>query len=67
MKIVDKSILFSLRFLSQNSLWKLSTFHGYKGYLYLCDNEMRKVSFSKQSWLSTWPRNLTESRVQAVN
>ena len=30
-KIVDESILFSLRFLSQNSLWNLSTFHGYKG------------------------------------
>ena len=31
MKIVDESIFFSLRFLSQNSLWKLSTFRGYKG------------------------------------
>ena len=30
-KIVDESILFSLGFLSQNSLWNLSTFHGYKG------------------------------------
>ena len=25
---------FSLEFLSQNSLWKLFTFRGYKGYLY---------------------------------
>ena len=30
-KIMDESILFSLGFLSQNSLWKLSTFCGYKG------------------------------------
>ena len=30
-KIMDESILFSLGFLSQNSLWKLSTFRGYKG------------------------------------
>ena len=29
-KIVDESILFSLGFLYQNSLWKLSTFCGYK-------------------------------------
>ena len=29
-KIVDESILFSLGFLYQNSLWKLSTFRGYK-------------------------------------
>ena len=28
---MDKSILFSLGFLSQNSLWKLSLNHGYKG------------------------------------
>ena len=38
---------FSLGFLSQNSLWKLSTFHGYKGYLYWSENGMRRVSFSK--------------------
>ena len=31
MKIVNESIFFFLGFLSQNSLWKLSTFHGYKG------------------------------------
>ena len=30
-KIVDESILFSLGFFSQNSLWKLSTFRGYNG------------------------------------
>ena len=38
---------FSLEFFSQNSLWKLSTFRGYKGYLYWCVFGMRRVSFSK--------------------
>ena len=38
---------FSLGFLSQYSLWKLSTIRGYKGYLYLYVFGMRKVSFSK--------------------
>ena len=38
MKIVDESIFFSLGFLSQNSLWKLSTFPGYKGiYSSVCE------------------------------
>ena len=41
---------FSLGFLSQNSLWKLSTFRGYKGYLYWSDYGMRRVSFSKTEW-----------------
>ena len=41
---------FSLGFLSQNSLWKLSTFRGYKG-LYIVGWEgMRKVSFSQIRW-----------------
>ena len=38
---------FSLGFLSQYSLWKLSIFYGYKRYLYLCVFVMRRVSFSK--------------------
>ena len=38
---------FSLGFLSQYSLWKLSIFCGYEGYLYLCVFGMRRVSFSK--------------------
>ena len=41
---------FSLGFFSQNSLWKLSTFRGYKGYLYWCVFGMRKVSFSQIEW-----------------
>ena len=44
-KIVDESILFSLGFLSQNSLWKLSTFHEYKGiYSSVCE-ECEKLVF----------------------
>ena len=31
LRIVDESILFSLGFLSQNSLWNLSQNRGYKG------------------------------------
>ena len=38
---------FSLGFLSQYSLWKLSTYHGYKGYLYRSENGMRRVRFFK--------------------
>ena len=34
---------FSLGFLSQYSLWKLSTFRGYKGYLYWSENGMSRV------------------------
>ena len=48
---------FSLRFLSQNSLWKLSTFRGYKRYLYWNEKGMRRVSFSITEWtgdLTSW-------------
>ena len=38
---------FYLGFLSQYSLWKLSIFLGYEGYLYLSVFGMQKVSFSK--------------------
>ena len=58
---------FSLGFLSQNSLWKLNIFHGYKGYLYWSEKGMQIVSFSKQSELATWPCDLIESRVQAAS
>ena len=60
MKIVDESILFFSR-VSQNSLWKLSTFRGYKSiYIGMC-LECEESVFSKQSGLATWPRDLTES------
>ena len=50
---------FFLGFLSQYSLWKLSIFCGYKGYLYCCENGMRRVRFfqNKAGWrldLATW-------------
>ena len=41
---------FSLGFLSQNSLWKISTIYGYKGYLYWSVFGMRNVSFSQTEW-----------------
>ena len=38
---------FTLGFLSQNSLWKLSFFCGYKGYLYWGEKRMWNVRFFK--------------------
>ena len=38
---------FFLGFLSLYSLWKLSIFRGYKGYLYWSENGMRRVKFFK--------------------
>ena len=49
---------FTLGFLSQNSLWKLSFFCGYKGYLYCVRKECETSGFSKQGWLAAWPRGL---------
>ena len=66
-KILDESILFSLGFLFQNSLQKLSTFCGYKGIYSGVYEECKKSVFPKQSGLVTWPRDLTKSRVQAAN
>ena len=57
---------FSLGFLSQYSLWKLSTFHGYNGYLYWVRMECEESGFSKQSWLAAWTRGLTKSQVPAT-
>ena len=44
-KIVDKSILFSLGFLSQNYLQKLTTFHEYKGIYSSVYEECEKLVF----------------------
>ena len=47
----------NLVFLSQNYLWKLSTFCGYKGYLYWSEKSMRKVIFFITEWicdLASW-------------
>ena len=52
MKVIDKSILFSQGFFSQNSLWKLFTFRGYKGiYSSVCE-ECEKLVFiqNKAFW-----------------
>ena len=46
-KLWMSQFCFSLGFLSQYSLWKLSIFRGYEGYLYLCLFGMWRVSFSK--------------------
>ena len=61
---------FSLGFLSQYSLWKLSIFLGYEEYLYLCVFGIRRVSFSKTvlagslalrlDWAASSSRKLTE-------
>ena len=44
---MDESILFSLGFLSQNSLWKLSLNRGYKGIYIVGWEGMWNVSFSQ--------------------
>ena len=44
---MDESILFSLGFLSQNSLWKLSLNRGYKR-----EKECEKSYFAKQGVLA---------------
>ena len=44
-KIVDESILFSLEFLSQNSLWNQFTFRGYKGIYSRVYEECEKLVF----------------------
>ena len=46
-KIVDESILFSLEFLFQNSLWKFSTFRGYKGIYSGVYEECEKSCFNQ--------------------
>ena len=43
---------FSLGFFSQNPLWKLLIFCGYKGYLYWSEKGMRRVNFSIIKWTS---------------
>ena len=43
---------FSLGFLSQNSLWKLSQNHGYKGIYIVGWEGMWKVSYSQTGWSS---------------
>ena len=64
---------FTLGFLSQNSLWKLLFFRGYKGYLYWGENGMRRVRFfktklaggldSRLDWFTSSSHEVTERLV----
>ena len=51
---------FSLGFLSQNSLSKLSTFRGYKGIYSKVYKKCEESISTKQGILATQPRNLNE-------
>ena len=53
---------FSLGFLSQNSLWKLSTFNGYMGIYSRVYEECERSVFPKQSGLTTCPHDCIESQ-----
>ena len=53
---------FSLGFLSQYSLWKLSTFFGYKGFLYSGENGMWRVRFFKTELVNGLDSRLGLSR-----
>ena len=64
---------FSLGFHSQNSLWKLYFFRGYKGYLYWGENGMWRVRFfktglacslaSQLDWIASSSRQVIERPV----
>ena len=54
----------TLGFISQNSLWKLSFFRGYKGIYTGVRMEYEESGFSKQGWLAAWlSREITERPV----
>ena len=57
---------FSLGFLSQNSLWKFSTFRGYKGIYSMVSEECEQSVFIKQGILATQAYNWNESRVNCL-
>ena len=52
---------FSLGFLSQNSLWKLSTYRGYKGIYSRVYLECEESITTKQGVLATRARDWNES------
>ena len=62
MKIVNESILF----FSQNSLWKLCTFRGYKSIYSSVYEECKKSVSTKQGILATQARNWNESRANCL-
>ena len=57
---------FSLGFLSQNSLWKLSTFCGYKGIYSRVCMECEESITTKQGVLATRTRREFESRANCL-
>ena len=57
---------FSLGFLSQNSLWKLSTFRGYKGIYSRVYEECERSFFIEQGILATRPHDWNESRANCL-
>ena len=57
---------FSLGFLSQNSLWKLSTFRGYKGIYSRVCMECEESVTTKQGVLVTRARDWNESRANCL-
>ena len=63
MKIVMSQSCFSLEFLSQNSLWRLSTFRGYKGIYSRVCMECEESVTTKQGVLATRARDWNKSRV----
>ena len=56
---------FSLEFLSQNSLWKLSTFRGYKGIYSGVYEECKKSVSTKQGILATRAHDWNESQFES--
>ena len=64
---MDESILFSLGFFSQNSLWKLYLNCGYKGIYIVGWEGMWNSYFAKQDIMAAWPRDWVESQVQAAS
>ena len=62
MKIVDELILF----FSRVSLWKLSTFRGYKGIYSRVYEECKESVTTKQDILATRPPDWNESRANCL-
>ena len=57
---------FSLGFFSQNSLWKISTFRGYKGIYSRVYKESEESVITKQGILATQARDWNESRANCL-
>ena len=57
---------FSLGFFSQNSFWKFSTFHEYKGIYSKVCMECEELVTTKQGVLATQAHDLNESRANCL-